>query len=130
MAKELPIARILQVDDNETYFEVLLDILSGKPGHEVVLTAGTVAQALSFVPDKLLDMGINVAVLDNKLPGGTGLLIATKIRETILGLSIVSFSATEGQTWGDFNILKPSDLSIIRNTIQKAVPLKPPVRRS
>jgi len=122
-------ALIFQVDDDRLYIKSLPDFLK-KPGHKILLTAGSVAQALRFIPDKLLKLGINVAILDNTLPDGNGLEIATKIRETIDGLSIVCFSADENLKWGDYSLLKPADLNEIRATIQRAIPSKPPVRKS
>lgn len=55
--------------------------------------------------------------------------IASRIRKTISGLSIVSLTGRNGVTWGDVNIKKGYEVATLREAIKDAIPVNPPVRR-
>ena len=92
---------IIHVEDEMSIRHQMTEIIA-KPGYKMLLSLGTVGEALRYIPDQLLELGVGLAILDNDLPDGTGLEVATKIRETISGLSIVSYTSRD-ITWGDFN---------------------------
>ncbi len=75
-----------------------------KMGHEVVFEATSVDQVRQAV-----DSGVNftVAVLDNRMPQvGDGQLAADYIRQHRSDVIIISLSASNNVTFGDFNLMK------------------------
>lgn len=116
--------RLFHVDD----LSMALEAIKGSPHFNVVLSASSVAQALQYIPEQLLKKDARVALLDNNIGGVSGEVIATKIRQTMSGLSIISFSADNNITWGDVNLLKNVSFADLANVISYVAPAKKPTR--
>ena len=101
---EIPKTRIFQVDDDPDYLKSMGDLFQVYD-LDIVLTAGTVAQALSYIPTELIKRKVNLALIDGNLPDGTGDLIAAAIRKSRLPIGIIALSANK-QGFGDVNINK------------------------
>ncbi len=89
--------------------------------HEVVLVACSRQEALdNLVQAK--ESGVNVAVLDGNLGTGSndGSTIARALRETIVGIRIISFSS-DVVDFGDKNPRKPLDISILGKMITELI---------
>jgi Response regulator containing a CheY-like receiver domain and an HTH DNA-binding domain len=71
--------RIFLVDDHEVVREGLADLLNDVPGFEVVGEAGTAAQALP----RILAVRPDVAILDMRLPDGSGIDICRDVRSAL-----------------------------------------------
>jgi two-component system, NarL family, response regulator DevR len=71
------VTRIFLLDDHEIVRRGLADLLNGVPDFEVVGEAGTVAEALRRIPAVTPD----VAILDGRLPDGSGIEVCRVIRE-------------------------------------------------
>ncbi|MGN6606915.1 MAG: response regulator [Jatrophihabitans sp.] len=71
--------RVFLVDDHEVVRRGLADLLSAVPGMEVVGEAATAEQALSRIPASRPD----VAVLDGRLPDGSGIDVCRDIRSSM-----------------------------------------------
>ena len=97
-------ARIFHVEDGLRYAEELRSRLALQ-GHEVVLHAATVSEALALVPDALVKRRVNVAILDRDLPDGSGAHVAAAIRASGLPVPIIANSGYE-TTFGDYNVVK------------------------
>lgn len=97
-------ARIFHVEDDQMLRKIFGRFME-EVGHEVVLSVGTVAQALPLIPEELIRLHVNVALLDGRLPDGTGEQVAAKIRAHELPIPIMSLSAEDLQ-WGDVNFKK------------------------
>ena len=72
----MPDLRVLVVDDHEVVRRGVTDLLNEADGISVVGQASTVAQALARAPALLLD----VAVLDVRLPDGSGVELCRELR--------------------------------------------------
>ena len=72
----MPDLRVLVVDDHEVVRRGVTDLLNEADGISVVGQASTVAQALARAPSLLLD----VAVLDVRLPDGSGVELCRELR--------------------------------------------------
>ena len=70
--------RVFLVDDHEIVRRGLSDLIDGAPGFEVVGEAGTVRQALARIEAARPD----VAVLDVRLPDGSGIDLCRQIRSS------------------------------------------------
>nr|WP_203613139.1 response regulator transcription factor [Streptomyces rochei] len=82
------------LDDHEVVRRGVHDLLSGEPDIEVVGEAGTAADALARVPAARPD----VAVLDVRLPDGSGVEVCREIRsrdESVRCLMLTSFADDE-----------------------------------
>lgn len=113
-------ARIFQLEDEpDTVRQVNLLISSGKLG-EVILLAHTVQEALNLVPKVLLEKEINIALLDNKLPDGSGESVATAIRNSQLPIAIISFSSVK-QKWAYLNVAKYELVSELPQAIRSGL---------
>ncbi len=86
--------RVFLLDDHEVVRRGVHDLLSGEPDIEVVGEAGTVADALARIPATRPD----VAVLDVRLPDGSGVEVCREIRsrdESVRCLMLTSFADDE-----------------------------------
>lgn len=108
-------ARIFQVDDNIEGLKIMRKLL-GSHDHDVVLIATTVAQALSYIPDILIEKKVNLALVDGNLPDGSGDQVAQAIRDSGLPISIIALSARQ-QKFGDQNLNKGEGLRPILQAI-------------
>lgn len=87
-----PSGRIFHLEDN-SIIRRLTEIILRKQGHEIILTAGTIAEALHLIPDILVRERINLALLDYELPDGKGDMVAKAIRKSHLPMGIILFSS-------------------------------------
>src|SRR5438046_216527 len=71
------VTRVFLLDDHEIVRRGVADLLNGVPDLGVVGEAGSVAEALRLLPSATPD----VAVLDGRLPDGTGIEVCHVIRE-------------------------------------------------
>ena len=71
--------RIFLLDDHEVVRRGIAELLSAVPGFEIVGEAGTVEQALARVMAAKPD----VAVLDARLPDGSGIDVCREIRSAL-----------------------------------------------
>jgi two-component system response regulator DevR len=71
--------RVFLLDDHEIVRRGLADLLETEPGITVVGEAGTAAEALNRIPAALPD----VAVLDARLPDGSGIDVCRDIRSSM-----------------------------------------------
>ncbi len=86
--------KVFVVDDHEIVRRGLIDLLDASEGIEVVGEAGTVEDAIGRIPGTAPD----VAVLDVRLPDGTGIDIARAVRERapeVACLMLTSFDDDE-----------------------------------
>ncbi|NEY34164.1 response regulator [Streptomyces sp. PRKS01-65] len=86
--------RVFLLDDHEVVRRGVHDLLAGEDGIEVVGEAGTAAEALARIPAARPD----VAVLDVRLPDGSGVEVCRDIRsrdESVRCLMLTSFSDDE-----------------------------------
>src|SRR5581483_6796905 len=79
MTAPAPLTRIFLLDDHEIVRRGLADLLNGVSDFEVVGEAGTVAEALRRIPAVHPD----VAILDGRLPDGSGIEVCRIIREEL-----------------------------------------------
>ncbi|HEX2805241.1 MAG TPA: response regulator transcription factor [Kineosporiaceae bacterium] len=68
--------RVYLVDDHEVVRRGLRELLEARPGIEVVGESGTAAQAIRRIPA----LRPNVAVIDMRLPDGTGVDVCRSVR--------------------------------------------------
>ncbi|RJK92795.1 response regulator [Vallicoccus soli] len=68
--------RVLLLDDHEIVRRGLKDLLQAEPGIRVVAEAGSVAEARGLLPD----LDVDVAVLDGRLPDGSGIDVCRDLR--------------------------------------------------
>lgn len=71
--------RIFLVDDHEIVRRGVADLLEDEPDLEIVGEAATVAEALARIPG----MGVNVAVLDVRMPDGNGVELCRDLRSQL-----------------------------------------------
>jgi two-component system response regulator DevR len=71
------VTRIFLLDDHEIVRRGVADLLNSVPDFEVIGEAGTVAEALRRLPAAIPD----VAILDGRLPDGSGIEVCRIIRE-------------------------------------------------
>ncbi|MBQ0827595.1 response regulator [Streptomyces tagetis] len=86
--------RVFLLDDHEVVRRGVHELLAGEPDIEVVGEAGTAADALARIPAARPD----VAVLDVRLPDGSGVEVCREIRsgdESVRCLMLTSFSDDE-----------------------------------
>ena len=74
--------RLFLVDDHEIVRRGLVDLLGAAPDFTVVGEASSVTDALATVPDG----GVDVAVLDVRLPDGSGVELCRELRSRTPGL--------------------------------------------
>ena len=80
--------RVLVVDDNVDFQDVLVSLLEGQPDMEVVGTAGSLAEAHTMLE------GVDVALLDRGLPDGDGLKLIGTLRAANPGARVFVISTT------------------------------------
>jgi two-component system response regulator DevR len=72
------VTRIFLLDDHEIVRRGVADLLNSVPDFEVIGEAGSVAEALRRLPAAIPD----VAILDGRLPDGSGIEVCRLIRES------------------------------------------------
>src|SRR5919197_3263999 len=77
--EEVQSVRIFLLDDHEVVRRGIAELLAGVPGFEIVGEAGTVEQALP----RVLAAKPDVAVLDARLPDGSGIDVCRDIRSAL-----------------------------------------------
>jgi two-component system response regulator DevR len=88
------VTRIFLLDDHEIVRRGVADLLNSVPDFEVIGEAGTVAEALRRLPAAVPD----VAILDGRLPDGSGIEVCRIIREqnpTVRCLILTSYDDDE-----------------------------------
>ena len=83
--------RIMLVEDHLAFREALAFLLTHEPDLEVVVQAGSLAQAR-----QMLDTPLNVAVVDLGLPDGDGSELIGELRRTKPGIAVLVLSAAMG----------------------------------
>lgn len=81
--------RVLLMDDDIVYRRVLTLLLETQPDIRVVAQAGSLAQARTMLG------GVDVAILDRRLPDGDGLELIGELREASPGVKVLVMSAYE-----------------------------------
>ena len=117
--------RVLCVEDDEETCEMLCSLL-GLVNCETS-TAATTAEAL----EKIEGGGFDLYLLDNWLPGGSGVDLCAKIRETDPSTPIVFYSgaslASEREealaAGAQAYLVKPLDLSVLVETVKRLLNL-------
>ena len=79
--------RVLLVDDNVPYARVFSFTLNREPDMEVVGIATTLTEARTMLE------GVDVAILDRKLPDGDGLELISELREVSPEAKVLVMSA-------------------------------------
>jgi DNA-binding NarL/FixJ family response regulator len=80
--------RVLVVDDNGPYRQVIAQLLESQPDMEVVGQAGTLSEARAMLG------GVDVALMDRVLPDGDTLELIGELREASPGAKVLVMSAT------------------------------------
>ena len=80
---------VFLVDDHEVVRRGVADLLDGHEDLEVVGEAGSVAEALSRIPA----LRPQVAVLDVRLPDGTGIELCRELRSRMPGLACLMLTS-------------------------------------
>jgi DNA-binding NarL/FixJ family response regulator len=80
--------RVLVVDNNAEFLEVLVRLLDRQPDIEVVAQAASLAEARGKLS------GVDVAILDRGLPDGDGLELISELREASPNAKVLVMSAT------------------------------------
>jgi DNA-binding NarL/FixJ family response regulator len=81
--------RIMLVEDNDIFRELLAFVLGNEPDIEVVAKASSLAKAR-----EALEVSFDVAVVDLSLPDGDGTELIDELRRASPGISVVVLSAT------------------------------------
>jgi DNA-binding NarL/FixJ family response regulator len=81
--------RVLLMDDDMVYRRLLKLLLETQPDIRVVGEAGSLAQARRMLE------GLDVAILDRRLPDGDGLELIGELREASPGVKVLVISAFE-----------------------------------
>jgi DNA-binding NarL/FixJ family response regulator len=81
--------RVLLMDDDALYRRVLILLLEVQPDIRVVAQAASLAQARQMLG------GVDVAILDRRLPDGDGLELIGELREASPGVKVLAISAYE-----------------------------------
>ncbi len=102
-------AQVFYVDDDDDSREAFSEYLVDS-GHIVVETAGSLAEALSKIPD-LGKKGVNVAIVDGNLregdiSGSDGETVAQQIRAQHPNITIIGHSSRESIGAADINCPK------------------------
>jgi DNA-binding NarL/FixJ family response regulator len=79
--------RILVVDDNASFREAFSRMLDHEPDFEVVAQGGSLAEARANRLE-----GVDVAIIDRRLPDGDGLDLIGEVREASSGAKVVMMS--------------------------------------
>ncbi|MGW2415265.1 response regulator [Streptomyces tubercidicus] len=81
--------RVFLLDDHEVVRRGVRDLLDAEPDIEVVGDAGTAGQALAHGPA----LGLDVAVLDVRLPDGDGISVCRELRSRLPGLACLTLTS-------------------------------------
>ena len=81
--------RVLLMDDDAIYRRVFVLLLETQPDIRVVAQAASLAQARQMLG------GVDVAILDRRLPDGDGLELIGELREASPGAKVLVISAYE-----------------------------------
>jgi DNA-binding NarL/FixJ family response regulator len=81
--------RVLLVDDDAVYRRVFILLIETQPDIRVVGEAGSLAEARPML------RGVDVAILDRRLPDGDGLELIGELREASPGAKVLVISAYE-----------------------------------
>jgi two-component system, NarL family, response regulator DevR len=87
--KERAVTTVFLVDDHEVVRRGVSDLLGGHEDLEVVGEAGSVAEALGRIPA----LRPQVAVLDVRLPDGTGIELCRELRSRMPGLACLMLTS-------------------------------------
>src|SRR5690348_9763357 len=87
------IIRVFLLDDHEVVRRGLADLLSAVTGFEVVGEARTAEEALARIPAARPD----VAVLDGRLPDGSGVDVCREIRSSMPGTYCMILTSYDDQ---------------------------------
>jgi len=85
------IFRVMLVEDHAAFRQSLAALLSQEPDIEVVVQAGSLAQAR-----QMLDTPLDVAVLDLRLPDGDGRELIGELRQRNAGISVLVLTVMLG----------------------------------
>jgi two-component system response regulator DesR len=85
--------RVMLVEDNAIFRELLAFVLGNEPDIQVVAKASSLAEARETL-EVSLDGRLDVAVVDLSLPDGDGTELIDELRRSSPGLSVVVLSAT------------------------------------
>ncbi len=88
-----PVTRVLVVEDHPVVAEGLVALLADDPRLQVVRRAETVAEAVAAAQEERVD----VALIDFRLPDGTGAEAATAIRQYHPDVAVVILSADDSE---------------------------------
>ena len=81
--------RVLLVDDDAMYRRIFILLLETQPDIRVAGEAGSLAEARPML------RGVDVAILDRRLPDGDGLELIGELREASPGAKVLVISAYE-----------------------------------
>jgi len=81
--------RVLLVDDDAVYRRIFILLLETQPDIRVAGEAGSLAEARPML------RGVDVAILDRRLPDGDGLELIGELREASPGAKVLVISAYE-----------------------------------
>jgi two-component system response regulator DesR len=87
--------RVMLVEDNDIFRELLAFVLGHEPDFEVVAKTSSLAEARETL-EGCLDERLDVAVVDLSLPDGDGTELIDELRRSNPGISVVVLSATIG----------------------------------
>ncbi len=93
-------ARIFIAEDSEAWRDIEKEVLT-QDGHEIVVEAKTVSEAISLIP-KAVELGVNVGIVDGRIPSDPldGQRVAAALRKAIPGIKIVGISGDRIQIHG------------------------------
>jgi DNA-binding NarL/FixJ family response regulator len=86
--------RVMLVEDHTAFRQALTYLLSDDPEIEVVVQAGSVAEAREVLDGGSLDGALDVVVLDLALPDGDGRDLIGELRRSSPDVRIMVLSAT------------------------------------
>src|SRR5215212_10346898 len=85
--------RVMLVEDNAIFRELLAFVLGNEPDIQVVAKASSLAEARERL-EVSLDGRLDVAVVDLSLPDGDGTELIDELRRSSPGISVVVLCAT------------------------------------
>jgi DNA-binding response OmpR family regulator len=121
MTKEVP--QLFLVDDDPEVLELLAMVL--EPDNHIALVASAVGTALRLIPDQVIELGIDVAIIDGGLLDGRGEEVATALREcikagTLPAIGIIGYSLDK-VSFGDKNLKKGRPTTELKNAIASLI---------
>jgi len=106
-------ASLLIVEDNTAICGLLLEFLGPKGEEYQVSVATSLKEALRELSQKEFQL----VTLDGEFPGGGGAYLAKILRTQYPATKILSI-AGEMQTYGDKNLQKPFDISVVLRIVE------------